>query len=177
MAVPAKIFAFAGLILLVATPALAEDAKPVAPGERCEGTLCDLYYGSRGSAPATTSAQPATSAPTPVVAPSGGLMNMFGRSNGPANAQPAEPPSASNSYMSMGGGGLLGGRQERCEGTICDVYYGSSSKAGADGTAAAPAAQRQAFAEPPVVRRHIPHESEFRPKCSSPNADPWRCYR
>ena len=109
MAVSAKILLFAGLTLLVAAPAFAEDSKPVAPGERCEGTLCDLYYGSRGNDAATPAQPAAAGTPTPVVAPSGGLMNWFGRSNGPANAQPAEPPSATNSYMSMGGGGLLGG--------------------------------------------------------------------
>lgn len=175
MAVSAKIAALAGLTLLCVPAAWADD-KPLPPGAPCEGTLCDWYHSTHSD----TASVPATAGgATQVTAPSGGLLNWFGKSNGPKNAQPAEEPSATNNYMSMGGGGLIGGSKERCTGTLCDTYYGSSPAPGAQ----APASQQQATAapaapaEPRVPYHHVVHESETRPKCSSPTADPWRCFR
>lgn len=144
MAISAKFFVLAGLSFLVAGGAQAQQAG-AAPADRCEGTLCDLYYGSRGSAAETAPKQasaPVAGVPagaTPIMAPSSGtlltgnpLSRWFGGSSSsdPATtrpqAPPSEPASATNSYMHLGTGGLLGDKQERCSGTLCDFYYGSS---------------------------------------------------
>lgn len=180
MAGSAKIIALTALTLMLAPAARAQDAKP----DRCEGTLCDLYYSGKGE-PAKTSATQ-TSAPagatgsmpagaTPVTVPStGGLLNFFK----PSTAKlPESPPATStNSYMHLGGGGLLGGSGEPCSGTLCDLYHGTTSTSGQQEASAA-GATPIATPEPQVPHRHIVHESETRPKCSSPSADPWRCFR
>ena len=171
MAFSAKIVALAGLVILFAPAAWADDGA-LPPGAPCEGTLCDWYHSTHSD---TASAPATVGGATAVTAPSGGPLSWFGRSSGPKNAQPAEEPSASNSYMSMSGGGLIGGSKERCTGTLCDAYYGSSPAPSAQ----APAGQQQtaASAEPRVPYHRVVHESETRPKCSSPAADPWRCFR
>ncbi len=197
MANSAKIVLFASLGLVIASSAGAEPAA-APPADRCEGTLCDLYYGSRGNT-ADTTAKPASASvagvpagATPIMVPSSGtllsgnpLSRWFGgnSSSGTASARPVTPSepdaTASNSYMHLGTGGLLGDKHERCTGTLCDTFYGSSptepaaTGSGQQQASATPAAA----AEPVIAYRHIPHESETRPKCSSPAADPWRCFR
>ena len=191
MANSAKIFVVVGFGLLIAGGARAQQAA--APGDHCEGTLCDLYYGARGNTSDTAkrASAPVSGVPagaTPVVAPSGTsllsgnpLSRWFGSSSDGTRPPPppSEPASANNSYMHMGTGGLLGDKQQRCTGTLCDTFYGSSPT---EPEAPAPAQQQAsatsaAAAEPVIAYRHIPHESETRPKCSSPTADPWRCFR
>ena len=199
MTVAAKIVVFASLGLLIAGTARAEQAAAAPPADRCEGTLCDLYYSSKGNTvdaaakPASTPVAGVPAGATPIMAPSSGtllngnpLSRWFGGSSSSETAgarptPPSEPAaSASNSYMHLGSGGLLGDKQERCTGTLCDTFYGSSptepasAGAGQQRTFATPVASA---AEPVIAYRHIPHESETRPKCSSPAADPWRCFR
>lgn len=162
---------WAGAALIAASPvaaARAQTAAAASPPDRCEGTLCDLYY-STHTAPAAGAASAAAPAAS-------GLSNWFSRGAGPTNAQPLAPASPGNGYMAMGAGGVLGPKQERCSGTLCDLYYGSSPSSDAGNTQQA-STTAVAAPEPIVPRRHIPHESETRPKCSSPTADPWRCYR
>ena len=189
MAVSARIVVLAGLTLLFAAEA---DAQQAASQQPCEGTLCDLYYGGRGPAP-TPATAPATTpglppGATPLLAPTNPLSRLFGGGSSSSSGTPSdrlpvppsEPATSNNSYMHLNGGGLLGSGGQRCEGgTLCDLIGSSSPAQPTD------VGQRQAAAgnagtvpvEPPVVHRHILHESETRPKCSSPNADPWRCYR
>ena len=190
MTVSAKIVFAAAVSLLLAGGARAQQA---APADHCEGTLCDLYYGTRGNA-ADTPAKPATApvpgvpaGATPMMAPTGAsllnsnpLSRLFGGGTSDSSRPPppdSEPASSGNSYMHMGTGGVLGTSQ-RCSGTLCDTYYGSST---AEATAPAggrqPATVAAAAPEPTIAYRHIPHESETRPKCASPAADPWRCFR
>lgn len=198
MAVSAKIFVLVIPSLLYAGGALAQQTP--APSDRCEGTLCDLYYSGRGKSADTTTAKPAPApvpgvpaGATPVMAPSGTaqlsdstLKRWFGGwsdSSAHPPPPPSEPATANNDYMHLGSGGLLGGKQERCTGTLCDAFYGSSP---AEPTTPAAPDQRQAAAqpaggsaspeEPAIAYRHIPHESEVK-KCSSPASDPWRCFR
>lgn len=163
--------AAAGLLGASAVAAARAQTAAAPPAEHCEGTLCDLYYGTRPASAAGTT--PATSP-----AAGGGLTSWFGRGAGPANAPPPVPASSANGYMALGAGGVLGSKQEHCSGTLCDLYYGSSASSD-------PATKQEASAtsgpaavpEPVVPHRHIVHESETRPKCSSPTADPWHCYR
>ena len=196
MAVSAKIVIVASLTLLFGSGACAQQSA--APADHCEGTLCDLYYGSRGSAvdtvakPVTASVPGVPNGATPLMAPSGGSLltgNPISRWFGSGSSSdpsmrppppPDEPAAATNSYMHMGSGGLLGDTKQRCSGTLCDTLYGSSPSE----PTAPESGQRQAAAttagssgEPAIAYRHIPHESETRPKCSSPAADPWHCFR
>ena len=194
MTVSAKIIVVATSSLFLAGAARAQQAA--APAEHCEGTLCDLYYGARGNSadpapkPATAPVAGVPAGATPVMAPTGTsllssnpLSRLFGGSASDGSRPPppeSEPATATNSYMHMSTGGVLGDKQQRCTGTLCDTFYGS-----APAEPEAPAAARQqatsvtaaAAAEPAIAYRHIPHESETRPKCSSPAADPWRCFR
>lgn len=189
----AKFMIIASLGLLVAGGARAQSA---APPQRCEGTLCDLYYSAKGDS-ADATAKP-TSAPTvagvpagatPLMAPSTGslltsnpLTRLFGGGSDSAGtrltAPPSEPASASNSYMHMSSGGVLG-HSDRCSGTLCDTYYGSSpaEPATASEQQQTAAATPSAPAEQAIAYRHIQHESETRPTCNSPANDPWRCFR
>lgn len=198
MAVSARIVSAAAFSLAIAGAAMAEQAQPAAaPADRCEGTLCDLYYASRPNVPEAGPAKPVATAPgipagaTALTVPSGNpLSRLFGgggSSSGGSSAgssaearlpvPESEPASASNSYMHLGGGGILGSRNEPCSGTLCDVYHGFSPAEPSAGQQQASAAGEAAPVEPPVPHRHIVHESETRPKCSSPAADPWRCFR
>ena len=194
---PVGFVALAGLVLSTAGLARAQSA----PGAQCESTLCDLYYGARGNTPdavpptAVTAPGVPTGA-TPLTVPSGsGLLGWFG-GNSSRNANlgggagtpggaprlappPSEDASSSNSYMHLGTGGILGDHSQRCTGTLCDTFYGSSPT---EPAMPAPTGQQAAMApatgrEPVVARRHIPHESETRPSCNSPAADPWHCMR
>ena len=190
MTIAAKIVAFASLGLLITGTARAEQAAAAPPADRCEGTLCDLYYSSKGNTADTTReagersgrGRPGRSHADHGTS-SGTLLNgnplsrWFGGSSSSADgghtpdASDRGAAAASNSYMHLGSGGLLGDKQERCTGTLCDTYYGSSP---AEPASAGPGQQRASAtpvasaAEPVVAYRHIPHESETRPKCSSP---------
>ncbi len=185
MAVSARIVVLAGSALLFAGRA---DAQQAVSPQPCEGTLCDLYYSGHGPAPAAASAATAPGLPpgaTPLLAPTNPLSRLFGGGSSPSDGTPSnrpppppsEPAAANNSYMHLGGGGVLGGSGQRCEGgTLCDLI-GSSSPAQPAAGEEQQAAAVAVPVEAPVVHRHILHETETRPKCSSPNADPWRCYR
>ena len=191
MAVSAKIIVFASLGLLFTGSARAQQAA--AAPEHCEGTLCDLYYSVHGNAadaapkPSATAVAGVPAGATPLMAPSGNpltsnpLSRLFGGGSSTASTLPpppdSEPATASNSYMHLGTGGVLG-HSDRCTGTLCDTFYGSSPS-----ESAAPASAQQAAATPvsaagsAIAYRHITHESETRPKCTSPAGDPWRCFR
>ena len=197
MAVSAKIVGAAAFSFLLVSGVRAQQTQAVAaPSDRCQGTLCDLYYGARGNAADMTTAKPAAPAvagvpagATPLTVPSNPLSRLFGGGGSSASSgstastrpppPPSEPATATNSYMHLGTGGVLGGGDQRCTGTVCDLFYGTSPEEPAAGQqqAVAGSASMAARGEAPVVGRHIPHESETRPKCSSLSADPWRCYR
>lgn len=191
MAVSARNIVLCALTLTVLSAALvplafAQEAK----SDRCEGTLCDLYYSGKGEPEktgATQSAAPTmlTTATLPagakaLTAPSSasGFFGFLKPSSSGGSVPTSEPEAATNSYMHLGTGGLLGSGNERCSGSLCDLYYHGSPTSESSGSQQVSAAGFTAApAEAPVPHRHIVHESETRPKCSSPNADPWRCYR
>ena len=118
-------------LLVAAGLASALVVSTASAGDRCEGTLCDLYYDHMGAPPpAATPAQPATkAAPTPITVPSNGLLgHLF--SGGASSQQPATPGAAPphKPLVAVQGGGVVGLMQgaapDRCTGTLCDFYYG-----------------------------------------------------
>lgn len=171
------------LALLALAPAGAA-AQQAAPAERCSGTLCDLYYG--GSAPDAAGQKPAP--PTPLSVPTGGVLGFF---SGPTPAQAPAPGAqpAKPGFVQVQGGGIVGAVNgkpaERCSGTLCDFYYGSSTSSFDDPPAEQPTAvvTDPADAAPaddaPRSRKRraevqVPRE---KPLCVGTAADPWRCYR
>ena len=187
-------FARPTVILLCSIAALAA-ATPLAfaqqAAQRCEGTLCDLYYrNSPPPPPEQASAQPA--APTPLTVPTGGFLGRIlgtGPTKPPApGAAPAPAP-----FFNIQGGGILADKtDERCDGTLCDVYYhGSpppprptaptvaSAPANTPETTVSAAADAEPDAEPRAARKKstAPGVQFAKPACVAPAGDPWRCYR
>ena len=159
--------------------------QAAAPAQRCTGTLCDLYYGtSESDAP-----PPQQAAPTPLTVPKSGILDHF--FSGGQAAQPGTPSApaaaAPGSLVSVQGGGLAGrlsgAPEERCTGTLCDLYYGSTPSE-------APVAQASAQAAPgpAVVPETAPRtvrkartaevaERQEKARCAAAGRDPWQCYR
>ncbi len=175
-------------ILCLAVLALAAAPSGAAAQQRCEGTLCDLYY-RNSPPPDPTPAQPA--APTPLTVPTGGI---YGRIFGTGPTKPPAPGAAPAPapFLNIQGGGILADKtDERCEGTLCDIYYHGSPppKPVAPAVAAAPDASTPestaaADAEPDpelkASRKSARAQSgvQFaKPNCVAPAGDPWRCYR
>ena len=170
--------------------------------DRCEGTLCDLYYGSNGN-----NAPPAPVGATPLTVPKAGfLSNIFGGSQqaaAPATGAPAQPAPTRAPLVQVGGGGVLGmargAPQERCGGTLCDFFYGGPSPeeqreaqrtenpepVQPTRTALAPGAAPDPPDEPRARRRGARERGGVdyarapteKPGCVAPSGDPWRCYR
>ena len=172
-------------ILCLSVFTLAAATSGAVAQQRCEGTLCDLYY--RNSPP--PDATPAVAAPTPLTVPTGGF---FGRVFGTGPTKPPAPgaPPAPTPFINIQGGGILADKtDERCEGTLCDVYYHGSPppKPVAPVVAAAPGASPSestaaADAEPDpelkASRKSARAGVQFaKPACVAPPGDPWRCYR
>lgn len=132
--------------LLVALFAAATGA---AAEERCEGTLCDLYYGGSGpekpAAAQPAAPKPLTTAALPNVSGAGTYLgNLFSRSGSEPAAQgataqgtaqgAAQAPAASQDgqregFFRMGGGGVTGRKAAgECGGTICDLLHGHSAE-------------------------------------------------
>lgn len=164
--------------ILCAGSALAQD--------RCEGTLCDLYYANR---PAPPPAQPATPTPgvpagaKPLVAPNGTIFGSLFGGSGQQQKQPADGSApARKPLVAVQGGGLLGKLQgapdERCSGTLCDLYYGGPTpekpepSAERAATGAEPTPDLAPQTEEPSRVIEQPEERH----CAS-NKDPWSCYR
>ena len=161
--------------------------------ERCEGTLCDIYYGKTSAFDDKPAAQ---AAPTPVTVPRGTILGMFDGSNArqAAAAAGAPVPSAPGKapLVGVGGGGIAamarGERVEQCSGTICDLYYGKSGSFDDEKSpqqATAPASQGSQVATelaPEPVGEPAPAARGFdaRPepaRCASKGRDLWSCYR
>ncbi len=177
---------FVGVLALVAAISGAS-----AQEQRCEGTLCDLYYrNSPPPQPQQTSAQPAP--PTPLTVPTGGF---FGRIFGTGPTRPPAPGAAPAPapFLNIQGGGILADKtDERCEGTLCDAYYHGSppppARAPAPAVAAAPSPDATASAAPDEDQDATPETGRkkgygqpgvqfAKPACVAPPGDPWRCYR
>ena len=150
--------------------------------DRCEGTLCDLYY--RNSPPPPASAT--QSAPAkPLTAPNGTLFgSLFG---GPSSQQPQQQPAdgtapARKPLVAVQGGGLLGmmngAPQDRCEGTLCDLYYGGPKPERPEPSAepAATGGEPEADIAPQTERPSRVIEEPVERHCAD-TRDPWSCYR
>ncbi len=174
--------------VVLATTAGCFDASAQQTSQRCEGTLCDLYY--RNSPPPAEAAPAQPAAPTPLTVPTGGFLGrVFG--TGPTPAATGATPSPAP-FVSVKGGGILADKtDERCDGTLCDIYYhgappprpSSPSVASAPDnepveTTAAAAPDAETDAEPRTSRRKVTAGVQFaKPACVAPPGDPWRCYR
>ena len=191
---------YAAIVLLLAAGALAPSGASAQ--ERCSGTFCDLYYGNANSTLDQPAAKPA--APTPLTAPSGGILGFFSSGGGaPGTAPGTATPPATRPVVGVGGGGVAamarGEPPERCTGTFCDLFYGGapaqtpaeSATAGLQGIPASPRSQQPApttavAAEPPPEAADpdlAPEPTQprraaaARPDCVATAQDPWRCYR
>ena len=162
--------------LLLAVPAFAQD--------RCEGTLCDLYYANRPAPPPAAASSGAPAGAKPLMAPNGTIFgNLFGGSGQQQAQQPADGSApARKPLVAVQGGGLVGrmqgAPQDRCSGTLCDLYYGGSAperpEPGAErpATGAEPTADLAPQTEQPA-RIIEPREDR---SCAD-SRDPWSCYR
>ncbi len=168
-----------GLAVLGLSPACAQQAQPP---DRCSGTLCDLYYGGPAPEQPEGASKPPT-APTPMMVPS------FGRLIGGGQGGTAQGgASGAKPLVGVGGDGIAslfrGDPQDRCTGTLCDMYYGGPPPEKPEPQPGAQAPQptvegAAAPAEPdpddtPGVR-YEPREEK--PHCVAPPQDPWKCYR
>jgi hypothetical protein len=164
-------------------------APAAAAQDRCEGTLCDLYYHGDASAPTPQGQPPAA---TPLSVPSGGILGFFSGNRAATPAAPGAPAAPGRApLVQMQGGGLVGlangGARDRCEGTLCDLYYGGPppEKPPAPTTARSPVAPTESVeADPDVaptptrVRRGAEPGVQYeKPHCAATAADPWKCYR
>ena len=161
-------------------------ATPASAQARCEGTLCDLYYANRPPPQPTPASQPPAGA-RPLTAPNGTIFgSLFGGSSSPQQ-QPQQQPADGSApvrkpLVAVQGGGLLGmmhgAPQERCEGTLCDLYYGGPKperpESGAESAAtdAEPSADETPQTEQPARVIEQPEERH----CAD-GRDPWSCYR
>lgn len=182
--------------VLVPTAFVIAGAASAQTAQRCEGTLCDLYYGS-SAAEATPPG--ATPAPTPLMAPQGGILGFF--SSGKPAPQGGATQAAVPALAVQGGGvvGMMNGApQERCTGTLCDLYYGGpppehATPAALPQPAEAPRSARAPAGAPGLAPATVPDDDEApvrrgrrsveaapreeKPRCAAPASDPWRCYR
>ncbi len=171
------------LIGLALGAAVALSAASALAQDRCEGTLCDLYYANKPPPAPAPAAQPEGA--TPLVVPKRTLFGDFfgGSSQAQGQQQPADGSApAKKPLVAVQGGGLLGmmrgAPQERCEGTLCDLYYGGSkperSEGGAEpaSTDAETAADMAPQTQPPARVIEQPEERH----CAD-SRDPWSCYR
>ena len=173
---------FAGLVVATATALF---AIPASAQDRCEGTLCDLYYANK-PAPAPAAAAPQAGA-TPLTIPNRRYLfdGFFGGGSSQQSQQQAADPDAPVRKPMVQGGGLIGmmqgAPQDRCEGTLCDLYYGGpkperpepTPQRAATGAAAAPddaAEYAPQTAEPREIERPVERH------CAG-TGDPWSCYR
>ncbi len=148
--------------------------------------MCDLYYG--GSPPPAAEAQPAPAKPV-VIDPKNTLLGRFfsGGASTQQQQQTSQQPVTGSApprkpVVAVQGGGLLGmmqgAPQERCEGTLCDLYYGGpkperpepSAEPAATGTGS-PADDAPQTEQPSRVIEQ-PEERH----CAD-SRDPWNCYR
>ena len=176
-----------GACILAPAPAFAAD--------RCEGTFCDLYYehmaAPKAAAPAQQAA-PATSAqatprrPVPAANPNDSLLGRLFSGGGSQPATAGTAPAAPGKLVAVQGGGVVGlmngTAPKRCEGTLCDLFYGGpppeEPAAAPNGAAVAPEPASDETA--PRQRRRVeeaPSEDETRSTCVADARDPWRCYR
>ena len=175
------------LALVVASP----DASAQQSTQRCEGTLCDLYY--RNSPPPQEQTPAPIAPPTPLTVPTGGFLGrVFG--TGPTKPPAPGAAPAPAPFLNIQGGGILADKtEERCDGTLCDIYYHGAPpppRAAAPTVASAPADAPQTTAsaapdaepgpDPKAGRRKSyaqPGVQFAKPACVAPPGDPWRCYR
>lgn len=182
---------FAKLIAITLTAilppvSLLAAASGAAAQEHCSGTLCDFYYGTSSS----FDDKPAPSkAPTPVTVPKGTILGMFSGGNAQQEGAPGAAP-AKRPLVGVGGGGIAalarGEKAEQCSGTLCELYYGTSSsfddKPAQPATTAVPVSQVAAETAPDAAIETTPARRGFetRPepaRCASAGRDPWSCYR
>ncbi len=155
--------------------ASAQTAQP------CSGTLCDLYYGGKGPAPAVSSAtSPSATQPgVPLTVPSTNIFSgLF--SGGDTQAAPSgATPTGASQPASTPFVRVVGGRpaNEPCTGTLCDLYHSG------DPSPSQETVERQAGAAPSVetvaarapARKFVP-APQPEPICRN-DRDPWQCYR
>ena len=188
-----------GLAPLALLALLATSSGAVADDDRCTGTLCDLYYAARPAQPASSAAQQATTTQqqaTPVTVPSsGGILNFFKSSPAASASTPAAPGApAAKPFVYF----TEGTHYDRCTGTLCDVYYGSSSakpagqqQASTTGSATVPAGAAVTPARPALTAEQVAlakamqqrraaqeaHE-QAKAKCRlAGGSDLWHCFR
>ncbi len=156
---------------------------PAPAAQPCSGTLCDLYYGGRGSTSTTSSPTnlSTTQQGVPVTVPGGNIFSGLFNSSGGTQAAPAGAAATNAQQGSTPFVRVVGGRpaNEPCTGTLCDLFHSGDDPSPQQ----KPAAQQQASAAPAVepvtqrgpARKYVP-TPQAKPICHN-DRDPWQCYR
>lgn len=159
-------------------------SAPASAADRCEGTLCDLYYEHMASPQPATPAQAAPARPVPAADANDSLL---GRMLSAGAAQPVSPsaptPAAPHKLVAVQGGGVIGMMNgtapKRCTGTLCDFFYGGPppEEPAPAATEAAVAPVSDEVVAPQGRLQEAPSETDTRSSCAVDAHDPWRCYR
>lgn len=177
-------FAFDPRVIVVALAAGLASASGAAAQSRCEGTLCDLYYDHLAPAQQAAPAAPSPTPPAPAKSNDSLLGRLFSGNTQSQPQQTSGTPSAP--HLAVQGGGLLGmmtgAPQQRCTGTLCDLYYGGPPPE--EPSAPPPPAAAQAAAQPAADEPTPDPDAgggveprEATPRCTYNPRDPWQCYR